>query len=435
MNRLAAFRASLLLLVTLTATAPCFPQVGWVSQAYGPGGVLAVAVLDSLDRLAVGFAGKMIRTTDGGFSWTELPNITANTLRSVVFLDQVRGAAVGDFGTILTTSDGGETWVQRSSGTLHDLRAVVRGGSALFAVGAVGTVLRSDDFGATWVPQVVPSEANLYAASFHDAQSGVAVGGFGNAQVFWTHDGGATWELRPVPWASPFFGVAATGTQTAFVAGGPGGAFRTDDGGNSWVPLPFSLDARVICFVDSVTGWIMGGGVVHTTDGGASWVHQWTPGNFVYGAGFFGRWIGSAACWSAFLHTSSGGSTNWTIQPLGTTARLNSIAFSDLSSGVIVGSGGTVLTSSDRGLTWIDRTLGGKSLNDVSPVGPGRYVAVGDSGTILVSEDGGTTWEPRFSGTMRDLLSVAFPSASRGFCCRSLRRCRQNDRWWVHVDA
>src|SRR5687768_7172828 len=44
-----------------------------------------------------------------------------NDLRSVSFVGEAVGWAVGDAGTVMATADGGATWAQQASGTSADL--------------------------------------------------------------------------------------------------------------------------------------------------------------------------------------------------------------------------------------------------------------------------------------------------------------------------
>ena len=59
----------------------------------------------------------------------EIPGIsqtsgTYNDLVDVSFTDSNNGTAVGWYGTILRTTNGGNTWTSQSSGTSHDLLGV-----------------------------------------------------------------------------------------------------------------------------------------------------------------------------------------------------------------------------------------------------------------------------------------------------------------------
>ncbi len=58
---------------------------------------------------AVGANGTIIRTTDGGATWSLQASGTTKALHGVIFTDQNTGVAVGARGTVLQTVDGGAT--------------------------------------------------------------------------------------------------------------------------------------------------------------------------------------------------------------------------------------------------------------------------------------------------------------------------------------
>ncbi|MGH7726303.1 MAG: WD40/YVTN/BNR-like repeat-containing protein [Candidatus Eiseniibacteriota bacterium] len=61
-----------------------------------------------------------------------------------MFADADTGTVVGFAGTILRTTDGGQTWVPQESGTVHDLFDVFfTDTSTGTVVGESGTVLRT----------------------------------------------------------------------------------------------------------------------------------------------------------------------------------------------------------------------------------------------------------------------------------------------------
>ncbi len=77
-----------------------------------------------------------------------------------------------------------------------------------------------------------------------------------------------------------------------------------------------------------------------------------------------------------------------------------------------VGHSGTILTSSDGGITWSSRTSGTTTtLHDVT-YGNNTFVTVGNSGTILTSSDNGTTWTSRISGTTNTLYRVIYGNST-----------------------
>src|SRR5262249_42734877 len=136
--------------------------------------------------------GVILRTTDGGATWTEQLNISLDfdgfsldpQLFGVSFTDANTGTVVGSNGTILRTTDGGITWRAQSSGTTYNLLGVsftdadngtVVGWGYKHIPGLTfpnGTILRTTDGGTTWTEQSKGTTNSLYGVSFTDANNG-----------------------------------------------------------------------------------------------------------------------------------------------------------------------------------------------------------------------------------------------------------------------
>ncbi|MCK5618455.1 MAG: hypothetical protein KAJ17_03605, partial [Candidatus Krumholzibacteria bacterium] len=76
--------------------------------------------------LVGGLVGLMLVVMPYGNGWAsdwvwQNPIPQGNTLRGVSFTDASTGTAVGDAGTILRTTNGGATWVGQTSGTTKTL--------------------------------------------------------------------------------------------------------------------------------------------------------------------------------------------------------------------------------------------------------------------------------------------------------------------------
>ncbi len=78
---------------------------------------------------------------------------------------------------------------------------------------------------------------------------------------------------------------------------------------------------------------------------------------------------------------------------------------------VAAGDAGTILRSSDGGLSWSQQNAVAANLRSVVFSNNGPGTAVGDNGTIIRSEDGGLTWNPQTSGTTANLSGVAIPTS------------------------
>jgi photosystem II stability/assembly factor-like uncharacterized protein len=110
-----------------------------------------VDFIDSDYGWAVGWNGTIIRTTDGGISWSSLTLFDPSFLKAVSFSNRLNGCIVGEAARILHTTDGGATWVVVSANTadvLNDVKLLTNGWG--WAVGQSGTILKTADGGFTW---------------------------------------------------------------------------------------------------------------------------------------------------------------------------------------------------------------------------------------------------------------------------------------------
>jgi hypothetical protein len=108
----------------------------------------------------------ILRTTNGGATWTSQSSGTLATLIGVHFTDANTGTAVGGGGTILRTTNGGTTWINQSSGTTNSLLGVYfTNTNTGIAVGENGTILRTTTGGirVTDVKDIVSALPNQFA--------------------------------------------------------------------------------------------------------------------------------------------------------------------------------------------------------------------------------------------------------------------------------
>src|SRR5947208_622237 len=99
----------------------------------------------------------------------------------------------------------------------------------------------------------------------------------------------------------------------------------------------------------------------------------------------------------------------WSPVDSGTTSNLNGAILLDSGTGFIVGDGGTILKTTDTGMTWSPLTSGITNvLHDVYFFNESQGVAVGERGRILRTTDGGDGWQRVTSGVTDTLRSVSF---------------------------
>ena len=200
----------------------------------------AVHMHDALTGWAVGHDATILRTTDGGDSWTVVHEAPEEELPllDVWFRDQHNGLAVGAYGYAVVTEDGGDTWTGRTiSEDDYHLNALIP---------ALG-----QDTG----PQ------HLYIA----AESGV---------IYRSEDGGESWQELPSPYAGSWFGGLAIDENQVLLTGLRGHLFRSEDRGNSWTRIPSGTQATLTDAVLLPSGAIvvtgLEGTVLTSHDGGRS---------------------------------------------------------------------------------------------------------------------------------------------------------------------
>ncbi len=168
----------------------------------------ALSFPDGLHGWLVGGYGLILRTSDGGKSWSQLERPTTSGLHAVHFLNPLVGYVAGRTGVkdpktgeethgieILCTKDGGETWRRCYQDdesisvfqitTVSESRAFVSLGDRL---------IRTDDQGKTWQP-VKLSAKYISSIEFAADGTGWLVGSHGVFQQ--STDGGSTWQQPP----------------------------------------------------------------------------------------------------------------------------------------------------------------------------------------------------------------------------------------------
>ena len=151
----------------------------------------AIQFLDPNIGWLAGKNGKLMRTGDGGQSWTAVALPFAGEgrrdLLAIHFVDAQRGWVVGEEGTILSTRDGGATW------SLQDTRiADARSASRLDKI-QTASGMQSVDTGDR-TPGLT-----LAAVRFVDASRGWVVGHYrhhARSLILHTLDGGASWTVE-----------------------------------------------------------------------------------------------------------------------------------------------------------------------------------------------------------------------------------------------
>lgn len=111
----------------------------------------SIACINDNTYYACGQVGKIVKTTNGGQSWTETDLPLNNDLRKIYFLNENVGFAGGTYGTLVKTTNGGDSWSTIRTGLRFPIMEIHFFNSSLgYIVTTAGEIAKTTNAGETW---------------------------------------------------------------------------------------------------------------------------------------------------------------------------------------------------------------------------------------------------------------------------------------------
>lgn len=377
--------------------------INWTAQFSGGNTISAVHATSTSTAWAVGYSGQVLKTTNGGASWSNVNVGTTTNLSEVYFSDANHGWILGNDKTVLRTIDGGNTWTPSAPATTNSNSFY----QAVFIDNLTGWLTsgnyfyKTTDGGISWteLPRVNSAVGYVSRVTMLNGSEGIFVGGRGS--IARTTNGAVTWQGVAGNSKNYLTNMHFVNNTTGFVLGNDNTFMSTTDGGKKWIAnkinLPnYYVNSYGIFFADASHGWIPNyNDLLKTTDGGVSWTKYTHPDNGSFYSVFFtSATIGySSGNAGRIMKTTDGGNT-WTPQVSSTTQGLQKIFFADASHGWAVGDNGTIVATNNAGANWTTQSAG-----TTNSFGSAHFNSINDgwattysSNGLYHTTNGGNTW-------------------------------------------
>lgn len=390
---------------------------------------------------------ELLSTPNPGWLWSD-PAPQGDALEAVQFAGET-GVASGEGGTVLRSTDGGRTWSSLASGTAEKLSMLQVLDPATFYTGGQFGLLESSDGGASFrrlryatcsyeCPEVTSFSFLNSTSGFVETESSAPR----RDALLWTEDAGASFQARtPIPLYAAEPGQIRFLTPTGGLAlvGGTnlGRVMRTVDGGRSWAIAGEVLHKlAALTFATTQVAYAVGEDdtLLRSDDGGASWRQtslQLPPGTEALSlttiacAGAETCLIGTApprasASGPTLLTRDGGRSASFADTIPGATAA----SYTSSSNAVTVGWQGATAVSVDAGASFTENPFRSPEVSvsyeeAAAHLRPGRSTGEaylpGEKGLIAATHDGGQTWKPLKLPTPATVVDIAFPSPETGY--------------------
>ncbi|MBJ7353468.1 MAG: hypothetical protein JHC98_01460 [Thermoleophilaceae bacterium] len=372
----------------------------WTAVQAVPGlGSLRYEFISATEGFAFGNKSGLYKTVNGGATWALVAGdgtIEGNAVSSLSCADATAClAATSDGASILRTTDGGLTWTTLKASTRATYAVGFTTATHAIAVGAGSVIVATEDAGQNWTPLNSEAAGQYFRAHVDSPTSAVLFGG-GTAMAR-TTDAGASFKPIVTYAQAPILDAAFPTAQRGYVLDTRNELTRSDNGGITWRVLDlagarpnalFSPNEKTLLLVGSK-------GVRRSSDAGISFK---TAGKGKFRKLKFASVdkAGSAIVvyGSSNIALSKNEGKDWKLITKSKKIKtIKLLDFADANNGFLTDQNGELWSTKSGGKNWtrID-TTGFNTIKSLALTDSKHgYIADG-SGSVFVTADGGKTW-------------------------------------------
>lgn len=297
-----------------------YAQSGWFQQNSGTTFDLKdVQFLNLNTGFAVGNnasggAGILLRTTDGGTTWTSIYNNPSQLLYATYFNDANTGSITGASPNhIQRTTNGGSSWTTQLNSVPSSILKILYINSSSATAISSSFIYSTTNSGTNWISKLSLNEAGYSDIAFINANTGFVVGSNGVGK---TTNGGVNWTSGGA--IGSFLGISNLDGLNILCCGYTvSGIKKSTDGGNNFFTV---LDGSIFNTIFTSIKYLDINNAVSVGENGK-------------------------------IIKSSNSGINWVQQQSNVTSNLNRVFFVNSLTGWIVGNGGVILKTTTGGVT------------------------------------------------------------------------------------
>lgn len=202
----------------------------WIAPFTFPLGDFIQSIFYSDGYLFLGGSIGNYRSSDGGYSWSQMPTLVDETFTYLKFGETIFAGTFG--GGVYKSNDTGNTWISCNNGLFNGyIHALTNDQNSLYAASSIG-LFKSTNNGQSWLDVTISIGSPTFNAVTFDGSNIIAGGPY--CGIYRSADGGATWNSGNSGLSSTDIRSLYTVGETIFLGGGDGVMYSIDHG-TSWV--------------------------------------------------------------------------------------------------------------------------------------------------------------------------------------------------------